>query len=58
MLEHGTLDLSAGIKEQGEYYTSTLLVLTFQQLEDFQIPYDEIYFGRPPADFYIQERTG
>ena len=29
--------------------------LTFNQLERFKIPYDEIYFGKPQADFYIDD---
>jgi capsule biosynthesis phosphatase len=27
--------------------------VTFDTLENFKIPYDEIYFGKPYADFYI-----
>lgn len=30
-------------------------IITFQTLEDFEIPYDEIYFGKPYADFYIDD---
>lgn len=29
--------------------------LTFDTLEKFNIPYDEIYFGKPYADFYIDD---
>lgn len=29
--------------------------LTFEQLDKFNIPYDEIYFGKPQADFYIDD---
>ena len=29
--------------------------LTFKTLEKFNIPYDEIYFGKPYADFYIDD---
>ena len=29
--------------------------LTFDSLEKFDIPYDEIYFGKPNADFYIDD---
>lgn len=29
--------------------------LTFDQLDNFNIPYDEIYFGKPQADFYIDD---
>lgn len=29
--------------------------LTFDQLDEFKIPYDEIYFGKPQADFYIDD---
>ena len=31
--------------------------LTFQTLESFEIPYDEIYFGKPSADFYIDDKA-
>lgn len=29
--------------------------ITLQTLEDFKIPYDEIYFGKPYANFYIDD---
>lgn len=29
--------------------------ITFNTLEEFNIPYDEIYFGKPYADFYIDD---
>ena len=29
--------------------------LTFETLDKFKIPYDEIYFGKPYADFYIDD---
>ena len=29
--------------------------ITFETLEKFDIPYDEIYFGKPYADFYIDD---
>lgn len=29
--------------------------ITFDTLEKFNIPYDEIYFGKPMADFYIDD---
>ena len=29
--------------------------ITFDTLEEFDIPYDEIYFGKPQADFYIDD---
>jgi len=29
--------------------------LTIQQLKDFDIPYDELIFGKPNADFYIDD---
>lgn len=29
--------------------------ITFDTLEKFDIPYDEIYFGKPNADFYIDD---
>lgn len=31
-------------------------LLTLQQLKEFDIPYDEIYFGKPHADFYVDDR--
>ena len=31
--------------------------LTFQQLRDFNIPYHEIHFGKPDADFYIDDKA-
>ena len=31
--------------------------LTFQTLADFDIPYDEIIFGKPIADMYIDDRA-
>jgi dTDP-glucose pyrophosphorylase len=30
---------------------------TFEMLEKFDIPYDEIYFGKPLADVYIDDRA-
>lgn len=29
--------------------------ITFDTLDNFKIPYDEIYFGKPLADFYIDD---
>ena len=29
--------------------------ITYETLENFDIPYDEIYFGKPYADFYIDD---
>ncbi|KAJ1456490.1 hypothetical protein M885DRAFT_616133 [Pelagophyceae sp. CCMP2097] len=31
--------------------------LTFEQLERFQVPYDEIVFGQPAADVYVDARA-
>jgi capsule biosynthesis phosphatase len=31
--------------------------ITFDTLEKFDIPYDEIYFGKPDADFYIDDKA-
>lgn len=31
--------------------------ITFQTLERFGIPYDEIYFGKPYADFYVDDKA-
>lgn len=30
---------------------------TFETLEKFEIPFDEIYFGKPSADFYIDDKA-
>ncbi len=30
-------------------------LITFETLDKFNIPYDEIYFGKPHADFYIDD---
>lgn len=32
-------------------------LITFQNLSDFDIPYDEILFGKPIADIYIDDRA-
>ena len=29
--------------------------ITLKTLEDFKIPYDEVYFGKPHADFYVDD---
>ena len=31
--------------------------ITFDTLEKFEIPFDEIYFGKPDADFYIDDKA-
>ena len=31
--------------------------ITFDTLEKFDIPYDEIYFGKPWADVYIDDNA-
>ena len=31
--------------------------VTFDQLDEFEIPYDEIYFGKPHADVYIDGKS-
>jgi capsule biosynthesis phosphatase len=31
--------------------------ITFETLDNFEIPYDEIYFGKPDADFYIDDKA-
>jgi len=31
--------------------------MTLQWLEEFDIPYDEIYFGKPVGDVYIDDRA-
>ena len=30
-------------------------IITFETLKKFDIPYDEIYFGKPYADLYIDD---
>lgn len=40
----------------GEVNKSVAL-LTLKQLETFDIPYDEIYFGKPAADCYIDDKA-
>lgn len=32
-----------------------IALITFDTLRNFMIPYDEIYFGKPHADFYIDD---
>ena len=32
-------------------------VITFKTLDDFNIPYDEIIFGKPIADVYIDDKS-
>lgn len=32
-------------------------MITFKTLDDFRIPYDEIIFGKPIADIYIDDRS-
>lgn len=34
---------------------SDIGIITFETLKKFDIPYDEIYFGKPYADFYIDD---
>ena len=34
---------------------SSIGKITFDTLDKFEIPYDEIYFGKPYADFYIDD---
>lgn len=31
--------------------------ITFETLEKFEIPFDEIYFGKPSADFYVDDKA-
>jgi len=31
--------------------------VTLRQLDTFNIPYHEIYFGKPYADFYIDDKA-
>lgn len=31
--------------------------LTLEQLELWNVPYDEIYFGKPAADFYVDDKA-
>lgn len=32
-------------------------MITLQQLKDFDIPYDEVLFGKPEANFYIDDKA-
>ena len=31
--------------------------LTFAQLEEWGFPYDEVYFGKPSADLYVDDKS-
>ena len=31
--------------------------ITFETLDNFGIPYDEVYFGKPIADYYIDDKS-
>lgn len=35
--------------------TRDIGLITLKTLDDFEIPYDEIYFGKPYADYYIDD---
>lgn len=35
--------------------TANISNITMRTLENFEIPYDELYFGKPHADFYIDD---
>ena len=37
--------------------TADIGKVTFETLDKFDIPYDEIYFGKPHADFYIDDNA-
>lgn len=34
-----------------------IMKITFDSLDELNIPYDEIYFGKPYADFYIDDKA-
>lgn len=34
-----------------------ITLITLQWLEKYQIPYDEVYFGKPHADIYIDDNA-
>ncbi len=36
---------------------ATIGQLTFDQLNNWQVPYDEIYFGKPAAELYIDDKA-
>lgn len=36
--------------------TKDIGMITFETLDKFDIPYDEFYFGKPNADFYIDDK--
>ena len=47
---------SRGMKKYGNNQglaIKNIAQITFETLEKYNIPYDEIYFGKPDADFYI-----
>ena len=53
---HIILQTSRGMIEHKGNYGAALADVgqkTFEQLERHEIPYDEIYFGKPHADFFI-----
>ncbi len=44
---------SRNINGRGQQEVRNTGFVTFQQLADFRIPYDELCFGKPCADFYV-----
>ena len=37
--------------------TADVGAITIQQLQDYAVPYDELIFGKPFADFYIDDKA-
>lgn len=37
--------------------TADIGAITIQQLHDYAVPYDELIFGKPFADFYIDDKA-
>jgi len=37
--------------------TAKMAHLTFEQLEEWGFEYDEIYFGKPAADLYVDDKS-
>ena len=62
-----TIERIRHLKEDGHtviFYTARGAVsgtdwgeVTRDQLEQWEIPYDELYFGKPAGDFYIDDKA-
>ncbi|CAF1269671.1 unnamed protein product [Didymodactylos carnosus] len=63
--------LDVGVDTSGEYYISSVItqmlsegavmadvaLVTFDNMKKFGIPYDEVYFGKPWADVYVDDKA-